>query len=191
MNKYLSFLFLLFIIACNQSSHTRDAVDANNRAITLAKINPDSSIYYFDKAIQADSNYLLSYQNKANFLISIGDYKKALETVHLFSTKIENSNITKMKGLLYDLTNDTSLANRNYLQTTVLIEEEIKRVNDFIKYQKLYEKGTIYLLLDKTQIGVDLIEKYSTKANIPNSRKDSILSVKNDRKALVEILILP
>lgn len=190
----LYFIILIYIFtftSCTPNSESQNALKYNNTAISFATKNIDSAIYYFDKAIAMDSNYLLAYQNKANLLTSIGEYNKALAQVNILSSKLENSETYKMKGLLNDLTSQKTIATENYAKSIVLIDDEVKRVNDFLKYKKLYQKGTMYLLLNKNQEGIDLIQTYSRQANISDARKDSIIQFQNNREELLKILILP
>ena len=96
-----------------------------------------------------------------------------------------------MKGILYDLNQDSSAATANYLKAITQIDNEVKRINDFAKYKKLYDKGTLYLLLNRTGVGIDLIKKYSKKANIADSRKDSLVQFSTNKDQLIHILIRP
>lgn len=193
MSKFfLNIIFATLVLnSCRPNTGAQEAVRFNNIAISYAKQNIDSAIYYFDKAIQMDSNYLLAYQNKANVLIAAKQYNEALQEVNILSSKVANSETYKMKGLLYALTNDSIKAKENYIQAIEHIDEEVKRVNDFLKYQKLFHKGTIYLLLNQNKEGIDLIEKYSKKTNIASTRKDSIVTFQNDKEELIKILIQP
>jgi len=191
MHRLIVFATIILFTSCHGSNQTQEAIEANNRAIAFSTSNPDSAIHYFDKAIAADSTYLLAYQNKVNFFISIEDYQQALETAQILSNRLENSEITKMIALLHDITGNSEEATTNYLKTIDLIDKEVKRVNDFVKYQKLYSKGTIHLLLNETKEGIQLIKQYSEKANIPSSRKDSILRFTTNRDSLLQIFLLP
>lgn len=192
MTKITALFIILFLFtACQQAAKTKEAINYNNRAINYSKTNADSALYYFDKAIATDSTYLLAYQNKANLLISMADYKQALVAVDILSSKLENAETLKMKGILHDLNTENKQALENYQKAIVQIDEEVKRVNDFIKYQKLYTKGTLYLLLNKTAEGANLMEKYSEKAAIPVTRRDSVLRNKDNKEELLKILIQP
>lgn len=182
---------ILLLNSCRPNIASQEAVRYNNIAISFAKTNTDSAIHYFDKAIEMDSNYHLAYQNKANVLIAAKQYIEALNEVNTLSSKIENSETYKMKGLLYSLTDDSIKARESYINAIEYMDEEVKRVNDFLKYQKLFQKGTMYLLLGKNKEGIELINKYSSKTNIPSSRKDSILLFQNNKEELLKILIQP
>ncbi|MCI0920854.1 tetratricopeptide repeat protein [Sphingobacterium rhinopitheci] len=181
----------LMLYSCKPSNRSNEAIYLNNQAIKHIETNSDSAIYYFDKAIAQDPNYLLSYQNKANLLIKIKDYESALKVVDQLSKKMESSDIYQMKGILYDLNQDSSAATANYLKAITKIDNEVKRINDFAKYKKLYDKGTLYLLLNRTGVGIDLIKKYSKKANIADSRKDSLVQFSTNKDQLIHILIRP
>ena len=181
----------LMLYSCKPSNRSNEAIYLNNQAIKHIETNLDSAIYYFDKAIAQDPNYLLSYQNKANLLIKIKDYESALKVVDQLSKKMESSDIYQMKGILYDLNQDSSAATANYLKAITQIDNEVKRINDFAKYKKLYDKGTLYLLLNRTGVGIDLIKKYSKKANIADSRKDSLVQFSTNKDQLIHILIRP
>jgi len=181
----------LMLYSCKPSNRSNEAIYLNNQAIKHIETNSDSAIYYFDKAIAQDPNYLLSYQNKANLLIKIKDYESALKVVDQLSKKMESSDIYQMKGILYDLNQDSSAATANYLKAITQIDNEVKRINDFAKYKKLYDKGTLYLLLNRTGVGIDLIKKYSKKANIADSRKDSLVQFSTNKDQLIHILIRP
>lgn len=181
----------LMLYSCKPSNRSNEAIYLNNQAIKHIETNSDSAIYYFDKVIAQDPNYLLSYQNKANLLIKIKDYESALKVVDQLSKKMESSDIYQMKGILYDLNQDSSAATANYLKAITQIDNEVKRINDFAKYKKLYDKGTLYLLLNRTGVGIDLIKKYSKKANIADSRKDSLVQFSTNKDQLIHILIRP
>lgn len=193
MNKIIAFLStcILLLASCQRNTSTKESINYNNLAIKWSTTSTDSALYYFDKAIEADSSYLLAYQNKANLLTSLGNYGEALQQVEILSSKIENSETYKMKGLLNDLIGNHQIAQDNYLSAISEIDEEIKRVNDFAKYKKLLDKGTLYLLIDKPIEGTKLINLYHKKANIADSRKDSLIQFQQNKQTLLKLLIQP
>lgn len=184
-------VLFLFLQSCNQDTAKEELYTLNKQGVKYSSTNVDSALYYFDKVITLDSNYFLSYQNKANLLIKIKAYKSALKVVDELSLRLENSDIYQMKGILNDLNRDSTLARENYLKAISQIDTEVKRVNDFVKYKKLYEKGMLYLLLNRTDEGLALIKQYSKKTNISDARMDSIVHFQNNREELLHIAINP
>ena len=181
----------LIIISCTSNDVQKQAVAYNNKAISYSDSNLDSALFYFDKAIKADSTYLLSYQNKTNLYTKIGNYESALQTLEMLSQKINNSEINKMKGLLNDLLDNSEKAKIFYDKSIAQIDEESKRVNDFEKYKKLYSKGTLFLLQGKEKDGLQLIDEYYKKANISTVRKDSVVAFMGNKQDLLKLLINP
>lgn len=184
-------VLFLFLQSCNQDTAKEELYTLNKQGVKYSSTNVDSALYYFDKVITLDSNYFLSYQNKANLLIKIKAYKSALKVVDELSLRLENSDIYQMKGILNDLNRDSTLARENYLKAISQIDTEVKRVNDFVKYKKLYEKGMLYLLLNRTDEGLALIKQYSKKTNISDARMDSIVHFQNNREELLHIALNP
>lgn len=185
------FAFLTILSSCQPSKQTKEAIRYNNRAIEFSTTNLDSAIYYFDKAIATDSSYLLALQNKANLYISLGYNQEALAAVNSLASKTKNTQTYIIKGMLHDLLQERTLAMENYKIAISKIDYEIKKVNDAVKYKKLYDKGTLYLLMDKRKQGIHLITKYSLKANIANTKKDSLIQFQENKEMLLNMLLKP
>ena len=104
----IALLTLTILLSCKSQTEKTDfnskAVELNNKAGEYYQIGEfDSSLYYFDKAIELDETYYLPHSNKVNIYLSRKDYKKALsESEMVLKKKPDLAEGWTFTGMLYD-----------------------------------------------------------------------------------------
>ncbi len=131
------------------------AIAYNNKAVNLFAKNTDTidsvekALGYLDQAIAQDSNYLMAYTNKVNFLLALHRYDEALRIAHIIIDKKPDFTETHtLLGMIYDKLNQDSLADRQYQQALTLYEQdEADTVNTVYQANQF----VLRMLLDSTQ----------------------------------------
>ena len=126
----LTIVLLFFVISCTNSKKKYDpeCVALNNKGTDhLTRIdfdheNPgsiDSALFYFDLAIQCDSNYFFSYFSKLGILTSKKEFSNGLLWISLIKEKFkgDKNRFDDYKGGLFELLERKDSAMKYYMSS--------------------------------------------------------------------------
>ncbi len=132
------------------------AIAYNNKAVDLFSRNADNidsvqkALGYLDKAIAQDSNYIMAYTNKVNFLLSLHQYDEALQTSHIIiDKKPAFAEAYTLLGMIYDKLEKDSLANKYYRRSLDLYQQDATADTANTTYQA--NQFILMMLLDSTR----------------------------------------
>lgn len=191
MKQFFSFIILIVLVsACHQPTpYNKDAIELNNKAVTLLERNPDSALKLLDRAFALDTSYLLPLQNKINLLIKLEDYQKGIDATDQLLHKLNVPEIWQMKGLLKDKINDSLGAKEAYENSLTLFKKQLYDGKSNNKYASQYQIGMSMILLGQVEEGKKLVEKNGSLAQLSKDKLARILAKINNHTALVEELL--
>ncbi|MGF1925177.1 MAG: hypothetical protein ACQUHE_13445 [Bacteroidia bacterium] len=107
MRVILFFILLgLSLPGRSQSTPHKKAIELNNRAIKVRSESGDLSMklkksnLILDSAIKLDPKYLLTYSNKLNNLIALGEYQQAIEIRIGVEDQARLGNVDGQRGVI-------------------------------------------------------------------------------------------
>lgn len=133
MNKLkitFTIVLLIFVSSCKDAKEKVDqeCITFNNKGtahLTRNDFDPenpgsiDSALYYFDKAIQCDSNLFVPYFSKLGILTSKKEFSKALSWISLMKEKFkgDENRFDDYKGALFELLQQKDSAMKYYISS--------------------------------------------------------------------------
>ncbi len=180
---------MLFIACQKQVPYKPEAIDLNNRAVSLMESNPNEAIRLLDSAHMLDSTYLLPLQNKVNLYIKSKKYEDANVAIDQMISQLESPEIWQMKGMLLFKTNNNEAAMDAIQNSLQLYRDQLNNGQSNNKYASQYQIGICLLLLGDYEEGIQLIEKYGKMAQQPKLKLDSINHYAQDIPVLVDKLL--
>lgn len=151
-----------------------EAVKYNHLAVEQKmKQNPDSGLFYINKAIEIDSSVILYQVQKVQFLWSLGRNQEALETSKIVSRLRHYKNLT-MEGIAYERLKDVEKARELYKQTadnwpSVELEED---------YQSRIEYSILVTVVYGNKRGLNEIDKID-KSKLPSGQDDVVNQIRS------------
>lgn len=191
MRYILNIIILLSILTVSCTPQTdkknqQEAIDLNNQAIKIMSENPDSALILIDKAIEIDKNNYLFYSNKANVYIARKDYAKAIISVEkAVEIKPDLAESDLFLGMLYDITNQTEKAKKQYENAILLFDNRLKKQDKYEQSNRMNRAVTL-LLLGQIEQGKKELKKLLTEN--PEDPVLQYLQDFNKEKFLNEIL---
>lgn len=171
-----TFIFLLLCICTDfVIAQSPQAIEKNVQAVNTIHGhigNADSinkAISLLDEAIAIDPSYKLAYGNKAQYLLMLGEKKRALDTIlQIKEIASEDPFYLLYKGMLLEANGNKAMALEDYTKGTLLFEKNLKEnptEGDFMNYMLgLY-------LRDNKIYSVDEIEKTKPKVLSPSAKE--------------------
>jgi tetratricopeptide (TPR) repeat protein len=150
-----------------------EAVKYNHLAVEQQmKHNPDSGLFYINKAIEIDSSAILFHVQKVQFLWALGRNQEALETSKIVSRLRHYKNLT-MEGIAYERLKDVDKARELYKKTidnwpTKELEED---------YQSRIEYSILVTVVYGSDLGLKEIDKID-KSKLPSGQDDVVNQIR-------------
>ena len=182
MKNIVNILLVCILIGCKPSTgeiKTNNTIEAeaikhNNKGLEFVSVlneNVDSAFYYFDRAIEIDSNYASPHSNKANLFITLGDKKNALKELKIVTElNPEIGESWVLYGIALDYYGHKKESKLAYQQGVKLLSEKIENTtNDQERDNNLLNRGCALFLLGDPKYNNDfeeLKDKESFKMHI-------------------------
>jgi Tfp pilus assembly protein PilF len=180
MKIKLTILMGLILTACGTKKVTKsdpvdqEALKYNHLAVEQQmKQQPDSGLYYINKAIQIDSSVILFHVQKTQFLWWLNRDEEALQTAKTISKLREYRNLT-MEGLANERLNNLDKAKQLYKQTVDNWPEQELEEN----YQARLEYAQLVTVVYGRDKGIEEINKID-RTKIENGQDVVIDEIKN------------
>lgn len=134
--KYINIIFLSYLLACcscKESSSNKlnpECININNEGteyIVSYQMGDtsalDKAVYYYEKAVQCDSTYLLGYRNLALAYDYKRAYKKELQVFNKMASLVNNASATLIdKAIVFEKLGLTDSAKYNYQLAQVMLK---------------------------------------------------------------------
>lgn len=173
---YLFSLLLLVFQGCNQPNYKKEAIEINNKGTQFFQQNlKDSALIYFSLATGKNPQYALAHQNKANALISLKQYDKAILAIDDLIKIQPYAEAFTIKGMLLDKTNKPDEAKQAYSEGLKKFEERLTSTSDANKSMIILEIGQLHFLKGDSSQAKTILEEHKAKAQDLGTA-DSILN---------------
>jgi tetratricopeptide (TPR) repeat protein len=191
-------LVLNLLSSAQQPSFNKKAVELNNKAIQIIngpgekfkKVNQANLL--LDEAIKLDSRYTVAYSNKLQNLISIQNFKRAINVADSLIKIKPYMGVYTAMGLLQQKTGNLKTATLNYNKALTLgLADYFKKPSPTM----LCELSNLYFLISGKEKAISFLnsEKEKFRANIqgytqiewfakelPNSTVNKLLGINSD-----------
>jgi Tfp pilus assembly protein PilF len=157
-------LILLSVLTVSCTAQTekknrQEAIDLNNQAVKIMSENPDSALKLLDRAIEIDKSDYSFYSNKANIFIARKDYAKAISSAEkAVEAKPDLAESVLFLGMLYDKTNQTEKAKKQYEQAISLFDNRLKTQDKYEQSNRM-NRAVSQLLLGQVEQGKKELKK--------------------------------
>jgi len=170
--KNILILILFLFASCNkaQDQYNLKSIELNDQAIKrmrqgMMSSGKEKEDYYnkalklFNEAIEIDSSFINSYDNKVSILVDLKRYTEAIDVLELkLMRQPDLAEGYFFLGLLYESINDTVNAYKFYNKSIDIFEERISQ-------GKMIEANEInlacsYIMINEEEKGNRLLEKY-------------------------------
>ncbi|MBK5195080.1 MAG: hypothetical protein JJE08_03480 [Proteiniphilum sp.] len=140
--KAILILFFLSIAFCDinaqenaekkEKSYSPEAIALYDQATDLMiQSKHDSALLLYDRAIEADPAYHIPYIGKANVLLQVKEFHKAMDAIETAVEKEpEFVESWQSAGIIADLIGDTQKANEYYKESIRLFNKNISETDD-------------------------------------------------------------
>ena len=167
INLIISLLIFISILqSCNGQDKKPDynpkAIEYNNKAVQLMqRMDYDSALILFDKAIEIDKNYYLPYSNMTGIYLSKKQFDKALQASDkVVEIKPDLAEGWTFAGMLYDRQGDSLTAIKYYKKSIKIYDDRI--INPDKKkdlYANRLNRAVSLILLGQESEGKDELRK--------------------------------
>ena len=171
INLIISLLIFISILqSCNGQDKKPDynpkAIEFNNKAVQLMqRMEYDSALILFNKAIEIDKNYYLPYSNMTGIFLSKKQFDKALKASDkVVEIKPDLAEGWTFAGMLYDRQGDSLTAKKYYKRSIEIYDERIKNSEkkDQITANRLNRAFSL-ILLGQEKEGKDEMRKLKSE----------------------------
>ena len=126
----------------------------------IQSFNPDSALFWLDKAIAKHTSNPAVYANKAGIMIGKNKHTQALELINnCIGIAPENAEYWKIGGLLNDYLGNTNEATRCYKECIALYNSQLKSNSKQIIYTAKLNKALVLILNNQENEGRMLFEE--------------------------------
>ncbi|MFB6320884.1 tetratricopeptide repeat protein [Saccharicrinis sp. FJH54] len=160
------FLYITILQSCDIKNRKSDnyskAIELTNEGAQLMqRMEYDSALVFFKKAIRKDKNYYISYSYMTGVYISKKQYDKALKVSNkLIKIKPDLAEGWTLAGMLYDWQGDSIAAAKNYKKSIELFND---RINNPDEQKDLFanklNRAISFILVGQDKKGKDDLEK--------------------------------
>ncbi|MPM06950.1 hypothetical protein SDC9_53254 [bioreactor metagenome] len=138
------------------------AIEFNNKAVVLMTQDEcDSALFYFDKAIEADSNYMPPHSSKSKIYVINGQYDLALnETESAIKIKPDQAEAWAFAGVIIEFKGDTLKAKDYFKKSIEIFDARISNpdMSNFIFANK-FNRAISLILLGNEKEGKNELNK--------------------------------
>ncbi len=125
-------IFITILQSCKGQEKKPDynpkAIELNNKAVQLMqRMDYDSALIYFNKAIEIDKSYYVPYSNMTGIYLNKKQFDKALQVSDkVIEIKPDLAEGWSFAGMLYDSQGDSLTANKYYRKSIEIFDDRIK-----------------------------------------------------------------
>lgn len=190
MKQRFVWSLMILTIACSPTQKPSEkkgeinpeAIELNQRGFeSMNRGAIDSALNLFNRAIEADSNYVATYSNKASAYILIRQYEKALRESELTNLKNPgNAEGWSTTGMLSDRLNDSVKAVQSYQKCLEILDKNLSEQKDKEKISQIrLRKALIYILLNDETKATETINQILAE-NPDNPTIKNFLKIKKE-----------